>query len=127
MTTIIQVVFLVSAIALAVLVLLQQSKSGMGASFGGGASSTVFGARGAGDFLYKTTRLLAVVFFISALLLGYAQNKDANRSNILERISASEVQQKSGSTVDIPSASGENAPSSTVVSDIPSASQKASE
>ena len=58
-----QIIFLATAIGLSVLILLQQSKgAGIGASFGAGASGTVFGARGAGSFLYKLTRILAVIF-----------------------------------------------------------------
>ena len=85
--TLVQVIFFIASLALCALILLQQPKSngGMGA-LSGGASSTVFGARGAGSFLYKTTRFLAAVFFVGALLLGYLQNKEvANHgdSNIL--------------------------------------------
>jgi len=77
----VQIIFLLACLALCALILLQQSKSGggMGALGGGGASSTVFGARGAGTFLYKTTRFLAVVFFVGALLLGYLQHRAVHR------------------------------------------------
>lgn len=85
MLIIAQVVFLISAILLTVIILLQQSKSsGMGSAMGG-ASSTVFGAKGAGSFLYKTTRALAIVFFVSALWLSFAQNKAVHQDKgILE-------------------------------------------
>ena len=42
----------------------------MGASFGSGASNTVFGASGAGNFMTRTTAILAVTFFILSLVLG---------------------------------------------------------
>lgn len=81
-----QIIFIGTAIALSILVLLQQSKSGgMGASLGAGASGTIFGARGAGSFLYKATRILAIIFFVSALAMGYVQNKTANGGNILQQ------------------------------------------
>lgn len=79
LVTLAQVVFLLTAIMLSVIIILQQSKGGMGAAMGG-ASSTVFGAKGAGSFLYKSTRGLAMVFFISALVLGYAQNQAASKN-----------------------------------------------
>ena len=79
-----QVIFVGSSIALVVLILLQQSKgAALGASFGAGASATVFGARGAGSFLYKLTRFLALVFCVSALAMGYVMNKAATSGNIL--------------------------------------------
>ncbi|RAR58550.1 MULTISPECIES: preprotein translocase subunit SecG [Halomonadaceae] len=60
------------AIALVVLVLLQQGKGAdAGASFGGGASQTVFGSRGSGGFLSKFTALLAAGFFATSLTLAY--------------------------------------------------------
>lgn len=102
-----QIIFLGSAIGLSVLILLQQSKgAGMGASFGAGASGTVFGARGAGTFLYKFTRILAVVFFISALLMGYVQNKEATSGNILQ--SNQFETQKSAAGIDVPLGDSDN-------------------
>jgi len=60
------------AIALVVLVLLQQGKGAeMGAAFGSGASQTLFGSQGSGSFLLKITGLLAALFFSTSLLLGY--------------------------------------------------------
>lgn len=65
------VVDLLVAIALVGLILVQQGKGAdMGASFGGGGSNTVFGASGSGNFLTRTTAILATVFFIVSLALG---------------------------------------------------------
>lgn len=101
-----QIIFIGTAVALIAIILLQQAKSGgMGASFGGGASGTVFGARGAGTFLYKFTRILALVFFISALVMGYVQNKAAVGDNILLD---NQFEQKSASGVDVPLSNGHN-------------------
>lgn len=101
-----QIIFLVVSIALATIILLQQAKSGgMGSSFGG-ASSTVFGARGAGSFLYKATRFLAIVFFISALGLGYLQNKSLTHQTILNQTELET--QKIEATVDVPQTSADN-------------------
>src|SRR5262249_28791222 len=44
----------------------------MGAVFGGGGSSTLFGASGAGNFLTKLTTGTAIVFFLTSLTLGYS-------------------------------------------------------
>ncbi|GEK73117.1 MULTISPECIES: preprotein translocase subunit SecG [Halomonas] len=60
------------AIALVVLILLQQGKGAdAGASFGGGASQTVFGSSGSGNFLSRATGLLAAAFFVTSLALAY--------------------------------------------------------
>ena len=72
MYEILMVIYLVVAIALIAFILIQQGKGGgMGSAFGGsGASGTVFGAGGSGNFLTKTTTILAIVFFGVALGLG---------------------------------------------------------
>ena len=65
------IVHVVMAIAIIGLVLIQQGKGAdAGASFGGGASQTVFGASGSGNFLTKTTSILAVVFFVTSFALA---------------------------------------------------------
>jgi preprotein translocase subunit SecG len=54
------------------LVLIQHGKGAdAGAAFGGGASGTVFGSKGSGNFLTKLTTLLAVVFFSNSLMLAW--------------------------------------------------------
>ncbi|CAH6934666.1 Sec translocon subunit SecG [Vibrio chagasii] len=71
METILTILYLVSAILIVGLVLIQQGKgSEMGASFGAGASNTVFGASGSGNFLTKMTTFSALVFFCLSLILG---------------------------------------------------------
>lgn len=64
------VVLFISAIAIAILVLLQNKSGDMGSAFGGG-SNTLFGARGSADFLSRATSISATVFFASALALAY--------------------------------------------------------
>ena len=59
------VVFLIVAIGLVGLVMLQQGKGAdMGASFGAGASGTLFGSSGSGNFMTRMTGILAALFFI---------------------------------------------------------------
>lgn len=72
MQTILTVVHLFLAIGLVGLVLMQHGKGAdAGAAFGSGASGTVFGARGAANFLSRTTAILAVLFFVTSVALGY--------------------------------------------------------
>lgn len=76
-TTVIVVHILVS-LALVVLVLLQQGKGAeAGASFGGGASQTVFGSQGSGSFMTKSTKWLAVVFFATSIGLAFIAKEQA--------------------------------------------------
>jgi preprotein translocase subunit SecG len=65
------VVYVIVALALIGLILIQQGKGAdMGASFGAGASATLFGSSGAGNFLTKTTTILATLFFVISIFLG---------------------------------------------------------
>lgn len=51
---------------------MQQGKGAdAGATFGGGASGSVFGAQGAASFLSRTTAILATLFFITSLGLAW--------------------------------------------------------
>lgn len=72
MQTILTVLHLFLAIGLIGLVLIQHGKGAdMGAAFGSGASATVFGARGAGNFLSRSTAVLATLFFLTSIALAY--------------------------------------------------------
>jgi preprotein translocase subunit SecG len=64
------VVHVIVAVALILIVLLQAGKgAGIGAAFGG-ASQTVFGPRGPGNFLSKLTTAAAGIFMITSLVLA---------------------------------------------------------
>ncbi len=72
------IAYVLIALSLIGLVLIQQGKGAdMGASFGAGSSATVFGSGGSGNFLTKATTYLAVGFFVISLILG---NLTANRT-----------------------------------------------
>ena len=79
MYEILLVSFLIVAISLVLLILIQHGKGAdMGASFGAGASATVFGSSGSGNFLTRITAIMAALFFVIALSLAYLtanQNK----------------------------------------------------
>jgi len=77
--TVIVVLHLLVAIALVGLVLMQQGKGAeAGASFGAGASGTVFGSQGSGNFLSRVTAILATVFFLTSLGLAYYASHKAD-------------------------------------------------
>jgi len=78
--TIIVILHLLAAVFVVVLVLLQQGKGAeAGASFGAGASATVFGSQGSATFLSRVTAVLAAAFFITSLGLAWfaKHNSDA--------------------------------------------------
>ena len=109
MYEILLVIYLLAALGVIGLVLVQQGKGAdMGASFGAGASGTLFGASGSGNFLTRMTAILATVFFIISLVLGNMSAKQANETSGWENLNAPATEQAVEKT--------ENAP---VNSDIP--------
>jgi preprotein translocase subunit SecG len=69
---IVQAVQLVSALAMIGLVLVQHGKGAdMGASFGSGASGSLFGATGSANFLSRSTAACATLFFAATLALAF--------------------------------------------------------
>ncbi len=81
METLIIIVHVLAAIAVTALVLLQRGKGAdMGASFGSGASQTLFGSSGSGNVLTKSTSILATVFFITSLSLAVIARQAADMS-----------------------------------------------
>ncbi|WP_454689132.1 preprotein translocase subunit SecG [Achromobacter aloeverae] len=74
--SILMVVQVLSALAIIVLVLLQQGKGAdMGSAFGSGSAGSLFGASGAANFLSRTTKWAAVVFFATTAGLAYVTHK----------------------------------------------------
>ncbi len=75
------VIHMLIAFILIVLILLQQGKGAeMGASFGSGASQTLFGSTGSLPFLVKITTIFVALFFASSLLLGYLTAQEAKQA-----------------------------------------------
>ena len=82
--TILLSLLVLDAIALTVLVLIQQGKGAdVGAAFGSGSSNTVFGSSGSATFLTKATAWLAIGFFVIAFGLAYTAKQRADASGTL--------------------------------------------
>lgn len=82
------VIFLIVAIGLVALVMLQQGKGAdMGASFGAGASGTLFGSSGSGNFMTRMTGVLAALFFIISLILGNMSTNNSQKGSEWENLS----------------------------------------
>ena len=77
LSTLVMVVQVISALVIVGLVLLQHGKGAdMGASFGSGASGSLFGATGSSNFLSKSTAVAVAIFFIATLILtSFGANK----------------------------------------------------
>ncbi|MGA2192932.1 MAG: preprotein translocase subunit SecG, partial [Nitrospirota bacterium] len=57
--------------------------SDIGATFGGGGSQTLFGSRGAGNFLTKVTSVAGAIFMVTSLLLAMSSST-GNAKSIME-------------------------------------------
>lgn len=98
--TIVVVVHVLVSLGLIGLIMIQQGKGAeAGASFGGGASQTVFGSQGSGNFLTKTTKYLAIIFFATSISLAVIakQRSEVASQELLPTASLVEKVQKAES------------------------------
>jgi preprotein translocase subunit SecG len=82
--TFIKGIHITVSILLIITVLLQPGKGGDLGSMFGGTTESIFGASGAVPFLTKVTRVLAVLFMITSLSLGYFSTKGVKSSVVKE-------------------------------------------
>jgi len=98
-----QVLLSVSLIAL---VLIQHGKGAdAGAAFGSGASASVFGARGSGNFLSKATGVIATLFFIVCMSLAYVSSNRVAPSSVTQSVTEIGIepqQTTTGENLDLP-------------------------
>lgn len=97
--TVIVVVHVLVSLGLIGLILIQQGKGAeAGASFGGGASQTVFGSQGSGNFLTKTTKYLAIIFFATSISLAVIakQRSEVSAQEVLPTTSLIEKAKEAG-------------------------------
>ena len=82
-------------LVLIVVVLLQHGKGAdIGVSLGAGSSNTVFGARGAGNFLTKLTTACAILFMMLAFGLARCSPERGNPEDLLSAPAAPAAEQK---------------------------------
>lgn len=114
------IVQVISALAVIVLVLLQQGKGAdAGAAFGGGSamgaggSSSFFGASGSGNFLAKITAALAAVFFLATLAMAYfGPYRAPSQNSVIEKLQnkdGASAEQKKAEQPDAKDATGAGA------------------
>jgi preprotein translocase subunit SecG len=115
---------ILTALVMIGLVLIQHGKGAdMGASFGSGASGSLFGATGSANFLSRSTAVCAAVFFVCTLALAYSSNErpKASAGSILDRpsttasapaVSASGAAAIPGAAIVVPAIAASAAPTS---------------
>jgi len=106
MTTMLLVLHFMVCFVLITVVLLQRGKgSDLGAALGGGGANTVFGSRGAGNFLTKLTTGSAILFMLTSLSLAYLGTQQSD----VQLFTADELadKQNTGSALDTDDAAGE--------------------
>jgi preprotein translocase subunit SecG len=111
---------------LVLIVLIQPGKSGgLGAAFGGGGATQVFGGRGAGNFLSKTTWICAGLFFVTSMTLAYISS--STDDSLADRAKPAEVHRVDLPAADVQKADkpAENAGSAPAQSDLEAAAQSA--
>jgi len=87
MQIILTVLQLVLSLGLVGLVLIQHGRGAdAGAAFGSGASATVFGARGSGSFLSRTTAILATAFFLTSMALAYYASQAGKTEDLMDAV-----------------------------------------
>lgn len=103
MESIILIVHVLLAMAVIGLVLLQHGKGAdAGASFGAGASQTVFGSQGSGNFLTRMTAILATLFFVTSFALAvYAKQRATAEAGLDIEIPAL-IEQKGSANQELP-------------------------
>lgn len=115
--TILLVLQVLVAMSLIAFILIQHGKGAdAGAAFGSGASSTVFGSQGSGNFLTRATAVLAFVFLTNSLLLAYVASQGVQQEQSImqqETVSVIQQEQTESSTPEyvIPAIPGSDIPS----------------
>ena len=120
LTQVLIVLHVLTALAIIGLVLLQHGKGAdMGSGFGGGASSSLFGATGSANFLSRTTAVLAALFFILSLALAYvATRRPAEQGGgVIDVIRKQQVEKPAPKAQEKPAAQSAPAPAGEAAKD----------
>lgn len=84
METFVILLHILIAVAIIAFVLLQQGKGAeAGASFGAGASQTLFGSAGSWNFFSRVTAVLALLFFLTSFGLAVLAKNKADGDDVL--------------------------------------------
>ena len=77
------------------LVLLQHGRGAdTGAAFGGGASGSLFGARGSATFLSRVTAVVVALFFLNCLALAWVVKSTPPEESLMGRIAEPAIERR---------------------------------
>lgn len=111
MQNLVLIIHILTALAIIALILMQQGKgASAGASFGAGASQTVFGSEGSGNFFTRATSVFAFVFFCTSFGLAIIAK---NSASVADEAIPSVIESAPAESSDVPAAgdSGSDVPS----------------
>jgi preprotein translocase subunit SecG len=118
MEKLVLIIHSLAAIAIIGLILLQQGKgAAAGASFGAGASQTVFGSEGSGNFFTRATAVIATIFFCTSFGLAIIAKNQSQVATQGFVVPASQQQQEVPAASDVPA--NEIPAATTAPSDVP--------
>ena len=102
------IVQLIVSLGIIALVLMQHGKGAdAGAAFGGGASGSVFGSRGSGNFMSRTTAILGTIFFVNSLLLAWlVAHPEGAAPSVVESVTSTPVTDSNVVPSDVPVPAG---------------------
>lgn len=136
MEKLVLIIHSLAALAIIGLILLQQGKgAAAGASFGGGASQTVFGSEGSGNFFTRATWIIATVFFCTSFglaIIAKNHSKVATQGLVVPAAQQQEVPTTSdvpaseapaAVDADVPNVQSEAAPASADEAPVPAQKQ----
>jgi preprotein translocase subunit SecG len=113
--------FVLIVVAMIAFILVQKGAGATaGSAFGSGASSTVFGAKGSGNFLTKTTMGLAFLFFAISMYMAVQASKEFTTAKTGE-VDLGVVGKLDPAKSDVP----EIVPTESTESDVPTLKEKA--
>ncbi len=83
------------------LVLIQHGKGAdMGAAFGTGSAGSLFGSSGSANFLSRSTKYAAAVFFVTSLSLTYLYSQPQQSAGVMDRVDVNAIQKDAPVVVD---------------------------
>ena len=130
LSSVILAVQMLAALGMIGLILVQHGKGAdMGASFGSGASGSLFGATGSANFLSRSTAVLATVFFVCTLALAYfgfsVRSTPAAGGSVLDRAPITAPAGAASAPVPTPAGAADAIPSGAATTPAPTASAAA--
>ncbi|MDI1308416.1 MAG: preprotein translocase subunit SecG [Methylotenera sp.] len=85
MEKLVLVIHVIAALGVIALVLLQHGKGAdMGASFGSGASGSLFGVSGSANFMSRATAVFVLIFFTTSLTLAYMSSHKEGSGSVVK-------------------------------------------